>query len=31
VVWVPANSVGNGVLSDLASPLSGVSVKGVKR
>jgi NADH-quinone oxidoreductase subunit G len=28
VVWVPANSVGNGVLADLASPGSGVSVKG---
>jgi NADH-quinone oxidoreductase subunit G len=28
VVWVPANSVGNGVLSDLASPGSGVRVKG---
>ncbi|MGL5826041.1 MAG: NADH-quinone oxidoreductase subunit G [Nocardioides sp.] len=28
VVWVPANSVGNGVLADLASPGSGVSVTG---
>jgi NADH-quinone oxidoreductase subunit G len=28
VVWVPANSVGNGVLADLASPGSGVRVKG---
>ena len=28
VVWVPANSVGNGVLADLASPGSGVTVKG---
>ncbi len=28
VVWVPANSVGNGVLADLASPGSGVVVKG---
>ncbi|WP_151083566.1 NADH-quinone oxidoreductase subunit G [Nocardioides cynanchi] len=27
-VWVPANSVGNGVLADLASPGSGVRVKG---
>ncbi len=31
VVWVPANSVGNGVLADLASPHSGVSVKGVQQ
>ena len=30
VVWVPANSVGNGVLADLASPQTGVSVKGVR-
>ncbi len=30
VVWVPANSLGNGVLADLASPNSGVSVKGAK-
>lgn len=30
VVWVPANSVGNGVLADLASPQSGVSVKGAQ-
>ena len=28
VVWVPANSFGNGVLADLASPGSRVSVKG---
>jgi NADH-quinone oxidoreductase subunit G len=28
VVWVPANSVGNGVLADLASPGTGVRVKG---
>jgi len=28
VVWVPANSFGNGVLSDLASPGSRVTVKG---
>jgi NADH-quinone oxidoreductase subunit G len=28
IVWVPANSVGNGVLADLASPGSGVRVKG---
>ncbi|HEU4810863.1 MAG TPA: NADH-quinone oxidoreductase subunit G [Nocardioides sp.] len=27
VVWVPANSVGNGVLTDLASPGSTVTVK----
>jgi NADH-quinone oxidoreductase subunit G len=27
-VWVPANSFGNGVLADLASPGSGVRVKG---
>jgi NADH-quinone oxidoreductase subunit G len=27
-VWVPANSTGNGVLADLASPGSGVRVKG---
>jgi NADH-quinone oxidoreductase subunit G len=27
-VWVPANSAGNGVLADLASPGSGVRVKG---
>jgi NADH-quinone oxidoreductase subunit G len=27
-VWVPANSTGRGVLSDLASPGSGVRVKG---
>jgi NADH-quinone oxidoreductase subunit G len=30
VIWVPANSVGNGVLADLASPHSGVSVKGAQ-
>ena len=29
-VWVPANSFGNGVLADLASPGSQVSVKGVR-
>ncbi|MCW2797845.1 NADH-quinone oxidoreductase subunit G [Nocardioides sp.] len=28
VIWVPANSVGNGVLADLASPGSRVTVKG---
>jgi NADH-quinone oxidoreductase subunit G len=28
VVWVPGNSTGNGVLADLASPGSRVSVKG---
>ena len=28
VVWLPANSTGNGVLADLASPGSTVSVKG---
>jgi NADH-quinone oxidoreductase subunit G len=28
VVWVPANSLGNGVLADLASPGSRVTVKG---
>jgi NADH-quinone oxidoreductase subunit G len=28
VVWLPANSLGNGVLADLASPGSRVSVKG---
>jgi NADH-quinone oxidoreductase subunit G len=27
-VWVPANSTGNGVLADLASPGSGVRLKG---
>ncbi len=27
-VWVPANSTGNGVLADLASPGTGVHVKG---
>ncbi len=30
VVWVPANSFGNGVLADLASPGSSVLVKGVR-
>jgi NADH-quinone oxidoreductase subunit G len=29
-VWVPANSFGNGVLADLASPGSRVTVKGVE-
>jgi NADH-quinone oxidoreductase subunit G len=28
VVWVPARSFGNGVLADLASPGSSVTVKG---
>ena len=28
VVWVPANYAGNGVLADLASPGSRVTVKG---
>ena len=28
VVWLPANSMGNGVLADLASPGSRVTVKG---
>jgi NADH-quinone oxidoreductase subunit G len=28
VVWVPSNSTGNGVLADLASPGSRVTVKG---
>jgi NADH-quinone oxidoreductase subunit G len=28
VVWVPANSTGRGVLADLASPGTPVSVKG---
>ena len=28
VVWVPANSFGRGVLADLASPGSRVTVKG---
>jgi NADH-quinone oxidoreductase subunit G len=27
-VWVPANSTGNGVLADLASPGTGVHLKG---
>jgi NADH-quinone oxidoreductase subunit G len=31
VVWVPANSTGNGVLADLASPGSGVHLKGGDR
>ncbi len=30
VVWLPANSFGNGVLADLASPGSTVAVKGVQ-
>jgi len=30
-VWVPANSTGNGVLADLASPGSGVRVKGAEQ
>ena len=30
VVWVPANSAGNGVLADLASPGSRVTVKGAE-
>jgi NADH-quinone oxidoreductase subunit G len=30
VVWVPANSVGNGVLADLASPGSRVTVNGAE-
>ena len=29
-VWVPANSFGNGVLADLASPGSAVTVKGAR-
>jgi NADH-quinone oxidoreductase subunit G len=28
VAWVPANSTGRGVLADLASPGSGVRLKG---
>jgi NADH-quinone oxidoreductase subunit G len=28
VAWVPANSTGNGLLADLASPGSGVHLKG---
>jgi NADH-quinone oxidoreductase subunit G len=28
VVWVPAGSTGNGVLADLASPGSGVHLRG---
>jgi len=28
VAWVPANSTGRGVLADLASPGSGVHLKG---
>jgi len=31
VVWVPSNSTGNGVLADLASPGSGVRLKGADR
>ncbi len=30
-VWVPANSTGRGVLADLASPGSGVRVKGAEQ
>jgi NADH-quinone oxidoreductase subunit G len=30
-VWVPANSTGNGVLADLASPGSGVRLKGAEQ
>ena len=30
-VWVPANSTGSGVLADLASPGSGVRVKGAEQ
>ncbi len=30
-IWVPANSTGNGVLADLASPGSGVRVKGAEQ
>ena len=30
VVWVPANSVGNGVLADLASPGSTVTISGAE-
>ena len=30
VVWVPANSAGNGVLADLASPGSRVTVTGAQ-
>jgi NADH-quinone oxidoreductase subunit G len=30
VVWVPSNSSGNGVLADLASPGSRVTVKGAE-
>ena len=29
-VWVPANSFGRGVLADLASPGSQVTVKGAR-
>ena len=28
VVWLPGNSIGRGVLADLASPGSAISVKG---
>ena len=31
VVWVPANNAGNGVLADLASPGSRVTVKGAQK
>ncbi|MDN5743719.1 MAG: NADH-quinone oxidoreductase subunit G [Nocardioidaceae bacterium] len=30
VVWMPANSVGNGVLADLASPGSAVTISGAE-
>jgi NADH-quinone oxidoreductase subunit G len=30
-VWVPANSTGNGVLADLASPGTGVRLKGAEQ
>jgi NADH-quinone oxidoreductase subunit G len=30
VVWVPANSFGRGVLADLASPGSSVTIKGAR-
>jgi NADH-quinone oxidoreductase subunit G len=30
VVWVPANSVGNGVLADLASPGATVTITGAE-
>jgi NADH-quinone oxidoreductase subunit G len=31
VVWVPARSVGRGVLAELASPGSPVTVKGASK